>query len=176
MNFDIDSKIKQNKERLKNDYNNLRNIQNSYGYIVVYLSFIGLTFFDFIDYLNTIDLCVINLWHFTFLLCLTVALSFIYLTLHHFIWLFIPRKVAHDKLPKFIYTNLYDDVASWAEKHKKNPEEEIKMAYLHLLEDAVENNYHLYIKKRYKLYKSIKFALISLIPYFLSMVIYTLLK
>jgi hypothetical protein len=176
MKFDIDTKIDLNKERLKYDYENLRNLQNSYGYIVVYLSFIGLTFFDFIKYLKTINYCNIDYLNLIFMISLIISLIFIFYTIQQFLKLFIPRKVAHDKLPNFVYNTMYDKVSAWAKKYNKDPEEETKQAYLELLEKAVENNFNLYIKKRVLLYKTIKFALISLIPYFVSMILFNLIK
>ena len=176
MKFDIDTKIDLNKERLKYDYENLRNLQNSYGYIVVYLSFIGLTIFDFIKYLKTINYCHIDYLNLIFIISLLISLIFIFYTIQQFLKLFIPRNVAHDKLPIFIYKTMYDKVSAWAKKYNKDPEEEVKQAYLELLEKAVENNFNLYIKKRLLLYKTIKFALISLIPYFVSMILFNLIK
>ncbi|MCK4664956.1 MAG: hypothetical protein KAT68_18950 [Bacteroidales bacterium] len=176
MKFDIDTKIDLNKERLKYDYENLRNLQNSYGYIVVYLSFIGLTFFDFIKHLKTIDYCNFDYMNLIFIISLLVSLVFIFYAIFQFLKLFIPRKVAHDKLPNYIYNTMYNKVSTWAKKNNKNPEEEAKLAYLELLEKAVEINFKLYINKRLLLYKTIKFALISLIPYFVSMILFNLIK
>ncbi len=69
---------------------------------------------------------------------------------------------------------MYNKVSIWAKKNKKDAINETKEAYLELLEEAVENNFTLYKKKRYYLYKSIKFALISIIPYFIAMLIFKL--
>lgn len=176
MKFDIDSKIEQNKERLKYDYENLRNLQNSYGYIVIYLSFIGLTFFDFIKYLKTINYCKLTCPNLIFLVSLIISLVFISYTIYIFLKLFMPQVVAHDKLPNYIYNTMYDSVSEWAKKYNKDPDNETKQAYLDLLEKAVEHNFKLYITKRLLLYKTIKIALISLIPYFISMILYNLLK
>jgi len=88
----------------------------------------------------------------------------------------MPQNVAHDKLPNYIYNTMYNEVSTWAKKHNKNTEEETKQAYLEMLEKAVKNNFNLYIKKRLLLYKTIKFALISLVPYFVSMILFNLLK
>jgi hypothetical protein len=176
MKFDLDSKIELNKERLKHDFENLRNVQNSYGYIVIYLSFIGLTFFDFVKFIKTMDYCNLNFMNIFFLLSLIISIFYIIYTLRLFYKLFIPREVAHDKLPNFIYTSMLTEVTDWAKKNNKNAEEETKNAYLDLLEKAVENNFKLYIKKRLLIYKTIKVALISLIPYFVSMILFNILK
>lgn len=176
MKFDIDSKIEQNRDRLRFDYENLRNLQNSYGYIVIYLSFIGLTFFDFVKYLKTINYCCLEFWSILFLISLLISLAFIVYTILQFLKLFIPKYVAHDKLPEFLYKDMYKKVSEWAIKNNKDPENEVKESYLNLLEKAVENNYKLYINKRLLLYKTIRIALISLIPYFASMILFNFIK
>jgi len=176
MKFDLDSKIELNKERLKQDYNNLRNLQNSYGYIVIYLSFIGLTFFEFIKHLRSIDFCNLDWLNLIFIIGLIISIIFIIYTILIFLKLFIPRQVAHDKLPKFLYTTMLRKVTDWANDNNKDPEEETKKAYLDLLEKAVENNFRLYIYKRQLIYKTIKIALISLIPYFVTMILFNLLN
>lgn len=176
MKFDIDTKILQNKERLKYDYDNLRNLQNSYGYIVIYLSFIGLTFFDFVNYLKIINYCKLTCYNMLFLVSLMISLVFIIYTTYVFLQLFMPKTVAHDRLPKYIYYTMHESVSEWAKKYNKDPDNEVKLAYLDLLEKAVEHNFKLYIMKRLLLYKTIKFALISLIPYFISMILFNLLK
>lgn len=171
MKFDLDSKIEENRNRLIFDYGNLRYIQNAYGYFVVYISFLGLTFFDFIDYLKLIDYCNLSCINTTFIVCIISSLICITYCFYYFIKLFYPQEVAYDKIPFDIYHTMYNKVKLWATKKNKNAENETKEAYLELLEKAVKNNFELYKKKRIILFKSIKFALYSLIPYFIAMLI-----
>ena len=81
MKFDIDNKIELNKERLKYDHDNIRNLQNAYGYVVVYITFIGLTFFDFIKYLKAFDFNNIKNKEVLFLLFFIISIIFIAITL-----------------------------------------------------------------------------------------------
>lgn len=174
MKFDIDSKIAQNKERLKYDHENIRNLQNAYGYIVIYLSFIGLTFFDFIKYLSDLNLKSCKTIDIVFIILVIASMLLIIITLIFYINLFLPKKIAHDKLPKFIYSKMFKEVGDWAKRNNKNPEKETKEAYLELLERAVQNNFKIYAYKRNMLYRSIVFALLSFIPYFIAMILYNL--
>ena len=176
MDFNIDSKIEMNKQRLKSDYDNLRNLQNSYGYFVIYLSFIGLTFFDFVQHIKKIDFSNLNNWNYAFLIILGISLIFICHTIQLFLRLFIPKEVAHDRIPQFVYETMYNKVSIWAKKNNKDPMEETRLAYLELLEKAVKNNFRLYHHKRNLIYKTIKYALISLIPYFILMILFNLLN
>lgn len=171
MKFDIDSKIEENRNRLKYDYDNLKNIQNAYGYFIIYISFLGLTFFDFIDHIKSINYYNLSLINSIFIICIIISLICIAFCFTYFIKLFFPQEVAHDKIPYDIYDTMYKKIKTWATKKNKNPENETKEAYLELLEKAVKNNFELYKKKRVNLFKSIKFALYSLIPYFITMLI-----
>lgn len=176
MNFDLDSKIAANKERLKHDLDNLRNIQISYGYIVVYISFYGLSFVDFLDYIKGIDWSCLSIIQFILLLLLLTTILLFCMTIYHFTRLFIPRTVFHDKLPEFVYKDMFSKITDWAQRHNKDPEIENKEAYLELLEKAVKGNFDLYVQKRGILYKSIQFALFSLLPYIIAIIIYHLIK
>lgn len=173
--FELDSKIDANKERLKIEHNNLRNIQNSYGYIMIYISFIGFKFFDIMGYfINDFSCSHITFSNVLFFIFFLTSLFFIFWTLIVFIKLFVPRYIAHEKLPEFVYKNMFEEVGKWAAKKGKDPVLETKKAYLEMLEKAVRHNYQTYIEKRNLLRKTIKLAIISLIPYFCCIVIYNL--
>lgn len=175
MEFTLDAKITENRERLKYDLKRIEKISNNYSFYFIFLSFIGLYVFDFI--LKAVFILKYNQVHqeIIFLLAFGLSLVFIIVSLIHFILLFIPRKTAHDYLPKEIYVDYRNDIERWIIEVGGGDltiDEELKTSYLETLEKTVEWNFDLYIKKRSLYFKTIFWALFALIPYIISIIVF----
>jgi hypothetical protein len=175
MKFDIDSKIKENRERLRFDLERIEKISNNYPFYLIFISFIGIYIFDFIVkafYIVNLDL---NTYSILFLCTLGLSLILIIFSIIYFILLFLPQKTAHDFLPKEIYVDYKNEIEDWISNENNPeliPEDELKKSYLETLEIAVEDNFNLYTRKRSLYFKTIIWGLLSLIPYIVSIVLY----
>jgi len=173
--FTINSKIEANKERLEKLRSELKEIQQINTLYLIYLGFIGLYFFDYTNKLAKVfqndDLCN-EIW---FTLSYVTTLILLCISIYFFIRLLIPKYVAHDLLPKEVYTDLKKEIKNWIkdEDLKYKVKKETKLSYLETLEDAVDINFQLLILKKGYAYKLVLFAMLSILPYILSILINT---
>jgi len=163
MQFDTDTKIELNKERLSKDIQEIRSIQNSYPLYFAYLAFIGLNLIEAVKYLKGYQS---NKIHDNILLVLSILTILITaISIWKFIQLLYPKEIHYDKLPKEVYNDYYSELEEHYGSDYDELNEETKKGYLEYLELSVEQNFKLYAEKRQLLYQIVVIALISLIPY-----------
>jgi hypothetical protein len=170
INFELDSKIAQNRHRLREQFEQYKKIENYYPLFLAYIGAFGIYFFDF-------TVLVINEKHCIFNLLTTVTLiSFIY-TCYLMYDIISTKKWANDLMP----SKLYKDSCDYF-KHK-NPndddfstEKKVKEYYLTLLEDANELNFKVYDSKKKKFPLLFKIILISLVLYSVNITTYKYIK
>tara|TARA_R110001599_G_scaffold24835_1_gene89146 strand:+ start:911 stop:1438 length:528 start_codon:yes stop_codon:yes gene_type:complete len=174
--FTTDSQIEANKERLEKLREELKDIQQINTLYLIYLGFVGIYFFDYTKKLITVfenqNVCA-EIW---FAISYSITLILLGISIYFFIRLLIPKYVAHDLLPKEVYNELRKEIEEWIEEENRSLDtlEETKLSYLETLEDAVDSNFQLYITKKGYAYKLILFAMLSIIPYILSILINTM--
>lgn len=168
-----EARIEMNKERLRQDSENLGKIQNLYGVFVVFLSFIGIYSLDFVKTLKTIAEFKASGGLISFLIFFILSAVLVLFAVCYFIALLWPKEVAHEPEPKLIYRDLADEVSKWMEEQDGDYDlqSEINDSYIEMLEDAVSHNYALYQEKRKYFYNVVVFSFISLIPFVISIII-----
>ena len=170
----IDEKLQLNKIAYDKLHAELKSLSSFNSIYFIYLGFIGVYFFQIathifrIDYssLSNVDL-VIYLFS-----CLTFVL--ILFSVINFLNLIIPRYSAYDLLPKEYYGELFSEIDSWIKENSlsKDAKDETKEEYLMTLEKANDINFDLIKAKKDYRYFSLIFALLSLIPYLVTIIIY----
>ncbi len=167
--FDVETKIRLNKDRLEKDLDSIQRIQNRYPLYFAFLGLVGLYIFDFVTYIKnynherSIDTWILILLIITFIL---LAIS-----LYKFILLIIPQKIYYDKLPEEIYKEYYENIKDFLSADQQTLIEETNSGYLEYLELSVRKNFNIYVKKRFLYYQVVLFSLISLFPYIILLLI-----
>ena len=158
--FTEEGRVKENRQRLRELYDQYKRIENYYPIFLAYFTAIGIFIFDLIAFgINHADL-----FYYNFITLLTVS-AFIYTC--HLIWIvFKGNKWTHDYLPKGVYEDYDEDVIKDHPELKKGTDEfnnEILKLYYQDLEGFIEENLDTYSKKRKNLSLIWKPMIVSLI-------------
>lgn len=163
--FTEEGRVKENRQRLRELYDQYKRIENYYPIFLAYLTAIGIFLFDLISFgINHLE----N--HYYILLTVITLGSIIYTC--YLIWkVFKGNNWTHDYLPKGVYEDYDSDVNRDFPELKKGTEEfnkQILKFYYQNLEEIVEDNLTVYTKKRKNLSLVWKPMIISLILFSLN--------
>ncbi|MEP0005903.1 MAG: hypothetical protein ABJ387_00525 [Balneola sp.] len=171
----IKEKIELNKityDKLHSELKSLSTFNNVY---FIYLGFIGAYFFQIVSHILSIDYNSLSNIDLTIYLFFSFAFVLVLFSLTNFLNLIIPRYSAYDLLPKEYYSELYEDIHFWIKDNSlsRDAKHETKEEYLLTLERANEINFELIKAKKDYRYFSLIFALLSLLPYLITIIIYS---
>lgn len=161
--FDIDTKIQENRNRIRELFEQYKKVESYYPLFFAYLGFIGIYTFDIIVYFFTKQ-CNPLLIFFGALIILHISV-FGY-CFYKFLTIIFLKSFGNDPLPVDVYITTYNNVK------QQNPNcneaqliEKTKEGYLFTLENEVNNNYNIYSRKKENLTVLIKSILVSFIIY-----------
>lgn len=171
--FTEKGRVRENRQRLRELYDQYKRIENYYPIFLAYFTAIGIFIFDLIAFgVNHTELCYYN-----FITLLTVS-AFIYTC--YLIWnVFKGNKWTHDYLPKDVCEDYDSDIIKdFPELKKGTPEfqDDIIRRYRISLDRFVLNNFKTYQAKTIKLNKVWKPLIVSLILLSLNVITYKTIK
>jgi hypothetical protein len=170
INFDLDSKIAQNRHRLREQFEQYKKIENYYPLFLAYIGAFGIYFFDFLLLFggqNPLFTLVTLLTIFTFLWVCYLMYDMI-----------STKKWLNDSLPKEIYGDHLENFK------KVNPSvtdetvliDEVKKSYLMQLESWNDTNFNTYNNKKQKFPLLFKTIILSLVLYSVNITMYKHIK
>jgi hypothetical protein len=166
--FDLDSKIAQNRHKLREQFEQYKKIENYYPLFLAYIGAFGIYFFDFLVSRQTTLFTVVTT---------LTTLSFLYSC--YIMYTIVQTKIwANDVFPKDLYETHLSGLK------KANPSvtdehlliQETKKYYLDILEKAVVSNFKVYEDKKKKFPSLFKVMTLSLILYSVNITVYKNIK
>ncbi|MDP2187845.1 MAG: hypothetical protein Q8J69_04095 [Sphingobacteriaceae bacterium] len=139
-NFDLDSKISLNRQRIREQFEQYKRIENYYAFFFAYVAMLGTGIFEIII-LAINSATSASFFQFSAIILVLVVL----MTFYFFCQLIWLKGIHVDPIPKNVYSqfNQNEEISE-----QKKLEDEIKIAYLTLLEDAIEFNQEVYSRKK----------------------------
>ena len=161
--FEVDGKIAENRQRLRELFENYKKIESYYAIFFAYVALIGVYSFDLIQFflglVNPQMICFIGL-------LLTIHIGLFGTVLIIFMQVIYLKSFANDQLPKDIYNIVFKQVESgYSDLSEDKIKLKTKEIYLNELEQSVEDNFNIYKDKKKRVGILIKVMSYSFIIY-----------
>lgn len=161
--FSTENKIKENRKRIREQFEQYKKIETYYPLFFAYLGFIGVFTFDIIIRCFNPKLVTPGCLYIIFLALHIILIICCFAKFVQVVWL---KSFGNDLLPKDVYKDTWDKVnESYPDSSDEYKKSETQKGYLETLEQEVERNYTLYDEKKKHLHLLIKGILISIIIY-----------
>jgi hypothetical protein len=181
--YTIEGKIRENRQRLREIFDNYKKIETYYPLYFAYVTLIGFYSYNVIEYFLSIE----NV-HFTFMYGVAILshISLFVYSFYLFFKLIYLKPLYNDLLPNDVYCDLYSQYLQNeqrdSEENSKLSEEEFKnkietktnTRYLKDLEEGVLENFDKYAEKKLVLTKLIKIISLSIAIYITLITTYKL--